>query len=429
MLEELYHHYLNHSSVATDSRSIPKGAIFFGLKGDKFDGNKFAEQALNNGASLAVIDNPTFMTHDCILVENTLKTLQELANHHRKQLKAKIIGITGTNGKTTTKELIQCVLSKKYHAVATKGNLNNQIGVPLTLLSLTADVEVAIVEMGASHPGDIAELASIAAPDIGIITNIGKAHLEGFGSYEGVVRTKGELYDYIARHKGLIIYNQHNEVLKQLVMGIGIANKLEYSNYCKSIKVTNQHDTPFISVNVEMAGTDKPMDIKTKLVGSYNIENIEAAIAVGLHFGVKPELIKNAIEEYNPSNSRSQLIQTKRNTVIMDAYNANPTSMEAAVRNFTSLESPNKIIILGEMLELGSYAESEHKKVVKLLESLGATQVFLIGQNFSGINSSYGWFADAKACAEYFLSHEVANATILLKGSRGVGLERVLDVL
>jgi UDP-N-acetylmuramyl pentapeptide synthase len=283
--------------------------------------------------------------------------------------------------------------------------------------------------MGASHPGDIAELASIAAPDIGIITNIGKAHLEGFGSYEGVVRTKGELYDYIARHKGLIIYNQHNEVLKQLAMGIGIANKLEYSNYCKSIKVTNQHDTPFISVNVEMAGTDKPMDIKTKLVGSYNIENIEAAIAVGLHFGVKPELIKNAIEEYNPSNSRSQLIQTKRNTVIMDAYNANPTSMEAAVRNFTSLESPNKIIILGEMLELGSYAESEHKKVVKLLESLGATQVFLIGQNFSGINSSYGWFADAKACAEYFLSHEVANATILLKGSRGVGLERVLDVL
>lgn len=429
MLEELYHHYLNHGSVATDSRSIPKGAIFFGLKGDKFDGNKFAEQALNNGASLAVIDNPTFMTHDCILVENTLKTLQELANHHRKQLKAKIIGITGTNGKTTTKELIQCVLSKKYHAVATKGNLNNQIGVPLTLLSLTADVEVAIVEMGASHPGDIAELASIAAPDIGIITNIGKAHLEGFGSYEGVVRTKGELYDYIARHKGLIIYNQHNEVLKQLVMGIGIANKLEYSNYCKSIKVTNQHDTPFISVNVEMAGTDKPMDIKTKLVGSYNIENIEAAIAVGLHFGVKPELIKNAIEEYNPSNSRSQLIQTKRNTVIMDAYNANPTSMEAAVRNFTSLESPNKIIILGEMLELGSYAESEHKKVVKLLESLGATQVFLIGQNFSGINSSYGWFADAKACAEYFRSHEVANATILLKGSRGVGLERVLDVL
>ncbi|HPW25542.1 MAG TPA: UDP-N-acetylmuramoyl-tripeptide--D-alanyl-D-alanine ligase [Tenuifilaceae bacterium] len=429
MLEKLYHHYLNHGSVATDSRSIPKGAIFFGLKGDKFDGNKFAEQALNNGASLAVIDNPTFMTHDCILVENTLKTLQELANHHRKQLKAKIIGITGTNGKTTTKELIQCVLSKKYHAVATKGNLNNQIGVPLTLLSLTADVEVAIVEMGASHPGDIAELASIAAPDIGIITNIGKAHLEGFGSYEGVVRTKGELYDYIARHKGLIIYNQHNEVLKQLVMGIGIANKLEYSNYCKSIKVTNQHDTPFISVNVEMAGTDKPMDIKTKLVGSYNIENIEAAIAVGLHFGVKPELIKNAIEEYNPSNSRSQLIQTKRNTVIMDAYNANPTSMEAAVRNFISLESPNKIIILGEMLELGSYAESEHKKVVKLLESLGATQVFLIGQNFSGINSSYGWFADAKACAEYFLSHEVANATILLKGSRGVGLERVLDVL
>jgi len=429
MLEKLYHHYLNHGSVATDSRSIPKGAIFFGLKGDKFDGNKFAEQALNNGASLAVIDNPTFMTHDCILVENTLKTLQELANHHRKQLKAKIIGITGTNGKTTTKELIQCVLSKKYHAVATKGNLNNQIGVPLTLLSLTADVEVAIVEMGASHPGDIAELASIAAPDIGIITNIGKAHLEGFGSYEGVVRTKGELYDYIARHKGLIIYNQHNEVLKQLAMGIGIANKLEYSNYCKSIKVTNQHDTPFISVNVEMAGTDKPMDIKTKLVGSYNIENIEAAIAVGLHFGVKPELIKNAIEEYNPSNSRSQLIQTKRNTVIMDAYNANPTSMEAAVRNFTSLESPNKIIILGEMLELGSYAESEHKKVVKLLESLGATQVFLIGQNFSGINSSYGWFADAKACAEYFLSHEVANATILLKGSRGVGLERVLDVL
>ena len=429
MLEELYQHYLNHGSVATDSRSIPKGAIFFGLKGDKFDGNKFAEQALNNGASLAVIDNPTFMTHDCILVENTLKTLQELANHHRKQLKAKIIGITGTNGKTTTKELIQCVLSKKYHAVATKGNLNNQIGVPLTLLSLTADVEVAIVEMGASHPGDIAELASIAAPDIGIITNIGKAHLEGFGSYEGVVRTKGELYDYIARHKGLIIYNQHNEVLKQLVMGIGIANKLEYSNYCKSIKVTNQHDTPFISVNVEMAGTDKPMDIKTKLVGSYNIENIEAAIAVGLHFGVKPELIKNAIEEYNPSNSRSQLIQTKRNTVIMDAYNANPTSMEAAVRNFTSLDSPNKIIILGEMLELGSYAESEHKKVVKLLESLGATQVFLIGQNFSGINSSYGWFADAKACAEYFLSHEVANATILLKGSRGVGLERVLDVL
>jgi len=429
MLEKLYHHYLNHGSVATDSRSIPKGAIFFGLKGDKFDGNKFAEQALNNGASLAVIDNPTFMTHDCILVENTLKTLQELANHHRKQLKAKIIGITGTNGKTTTKELIQCVLSKKYHAVATKGNLNNQIGVPLTLLSLTADVEVAIVEMGASHPGDIAELASIAAPDIGIITNIGKAHLEGFGSYEGVVRTKGELYDYIARHKGLIIYNQHNEVLKQLAMGIGIANKLEYSNYCKSIKVTNQHDTPFISVNVEMAGTDKPMDIKTKLVGSYNIENIEAAIAVGLHFGVKPELIKNAIEEYNPSNSRSQLIQTKRNTVIMDAYNANPTSMEAAVRNFISLESPNKIIILGEMLELGSYAESEHKKVVKLLESLGATQVFLIGQNFSGINSSYGWFADAKACAEYFLSHEVANATILLKGSRGVGLERVLDVL
>lgn len=429
MLEELYQHYLNHGSVTTDSRVIAEGTIFFGLKGDKFDGNQFAAQALKKGASLAVIDNPTFMTDGCMLVDNTLKTLQELAAYHRKQLKSKVIGITGTNGKTTTKELIHSVLSKKYHAFATRGNLNNQIGVPLTLLSLTPDVEVAIVEMGASHPGDIAELASIAAPDIGIITNIGKAHLEGFGSYEGVVRTKGELYEYIARHGGLIIYNDQNEVLKQLALKIGVANKLEYSSYCKSIQAVTQLDTPFLSVIVEMAGIGKPITLKTKLVGNYNVENIEAAIAVGLHFGVEPELIKNAIEGYVPSNSRSQLIQTQHNTVIMDAYNANPTSMEAAVRNFTSLMSPNKIIILGEMLELGSYAEKEHEKVVHLLELLGVKQVFLIGQNFSGLSSSYGWFADAKACAEYFRSHNVTNATILLKGSRGVGLERLLDVL
>ncbi|MGE0077258.1 MAG: UDP-N-acetylmuramoyl-tripeptide--D-alanyl-D-alanine ligase [Bacteroidales bacterium] len=428
MVQELYKKYLENPIVTTDSRSVPVGSLFFALKGDNFDGNRFAKGALEAGASVAIIDDPNYCTDGCVLVDNVLKTLQQLANYHRKKLQAKIIGITGSNGKTTTKELLAAVLSMKYNVYATKGNLNNHIGVPLTLLSLPKQTEIAIIEMGANHPGDIKELVDIAEPDFGLITNIGRAHLGGFGSFEGVVNTKAELYEFIARNKGNVFYNDSNSILKELIGKFNLEhNSIAYSSICSNFEITHRADNPFLSLGITVE--NKTFDINTSLVGDYNKENVLASFTVGRFFDVSTDKIKEAIEQYTPTNIRSQFLRTDNNIVILDAYNANPSSMEAAIRNFYEMNSPNKKLILGEMLELGEYTIDEHRKIVDLLVDLKFRDVVLVGYGFMQTKGDYTYFDNVEACLEYLKKQPVDNATILLKGSRGVRLEKLMDVL
>lgn len=428
MLEKLYQHFKENPVVTTDSRNVPQGSIFFALKGESFDGNKFAKSALELGASMAVIDNPEYLSEGCLLVDNVLRTLQSLANYHRRKLGIKIIGITGSNGKTTTKELLAAVLSAKYNVYATKGNLNNHIGVPLTLLSLTSETELAIVEMGANHPGDIKELSEIAEPNYGLITNIGRAHLEGFGSFEGVINTKSELYGFIERNGGRVFYNQSNPILSELITRYHLSSKsVSYSSFCNQCEVVQNGENPFLSVKAIIEGV--AVNIHSNLVGSYNAENILAAITVGRYFGVDTADIKNAIEAYNPTNNRSQFIKTGKNIVIMDAYNANPSSMDAAIRNFAEASFTNKKLIIGEMLELGHYSKDEHIRIVDLLEALRFKNVLLVGDGFRGISRGFLFFENSDACLAYLKNNAFDNSTVLLKGSRGVKLERLMDVL
>jgi len=428
MLDKLYQHFIENPVVTTDSRNVPQGSIFFALKGDNFDGNKFAKSALELGASMAVIDNPDYFSEGCLLVDNVLRTFQRLANYHRRKLGIKIIGITGSNGKTTTKELLAAVLSMKYNVYATKGNLNNHIGVPLTLLSLKSENELAIVEMGANHPGDIKELAEIAEPNFGLITNIGRAHLGGFGSFEGVVNTKSELYGFIEKGGDKVFYNQSNPILKDLIVRYHLQERcIEYSSICSSYDIIREERNPFLTLKVKL---DREIfDMKSNLVGDYNAENLLAAITVGRYFGVEVTDIKGAIELYNPTNNRSQFLKTKKNTVIMDAYNANPSSMDAAIRNFASLKSFNKKVIIGEMLELGEYSYDEHKKIVEILVSLGFRDVFLVGDGFRGVHDKFLFFSNSDECLDYIKNHPLNNSTILLKGSRGVRLEKLMELL
>ena len=406
--------------VSTDTRNLPAGCVFFALHGERFDGNKFAKQALEQGASLAVIDNPEYaLPEGTLLVPNTLLALQDLARAWRRELALSIIGITGTNGKTTTKELLATVLSTKYNLHYTQGNLNNQIGVPLTLLQITRAHEMAIVEMGASHPGDIKELVDIAEPNYGLITNVGRAHLEGFGSFEGVQRTKQELYDYLVAHNGTIFRNADNPYLMRMHENALASSPISNSPQCgrpiASDAASNIRSVAYAT------GT---MPSGTHLVGEYNAENVSAAICVGEYFGISPEHALEAIRQYVPTNNRSQSMQTANNQLIIDAYNANPTSMQAAINAFKG-----DTYILGAMRELGAYSHLEHQNIVNMLAERKADTVLLVGEEYLQTTSPYPVFENVEQLHKYLENNPIKGKHILLKGSRSTRMEKLLDVL
>ncbi len=430
-LEALYSIYSSHPVIVIDSRKAEKGAIFFALKGEKYDGNAFARQALEKGCAYAVVSDPSYDDDDrFLLVEDPLKTLQELAAYHRQQLDIPVLAITGTNGKTTTKELILAVLSKKYRVTGTPGNLNNHIGLPLTLLSADKKTEILITEMGANHPGEIAFLCDIADPTHGLITNIGKAHLEGFGSYENIIRTKSELYEYLRKKGGVVFYNYDNKILKERAGKI--RNRVSYgTNEKADISFRPKEGGTTLTFIWNAPGGERVL--KTSLYGGYNLENAMAAIAVGVGFGISPDDIVSAVSGYVPANMRSQVIRTKRgNTVILDAYNANPASMRLAIDEFVKLEGERKAMILGDMLELGRYAEEEHEKILDLLKEKGMEEnVYLAGEIFFKFSGRYGYkgFKGTPAVKAFLKKNRFEGYTILIKGSRLMRLEALLDEL
>lgn len=427
----LYQIFLSCTGVTTDSRNCPKGSLFIALKGDTFNGNAFASKALEAGSAYAVVDEAAYAPAGdihYILVDNCLHTLQQLANYHRRQLGTRIIGITGTNGKTTTKELISAVLSQKYNILYTLGNLNNPIGVPLTLLRLKAEHELGVVEMGASHPGDIKELVEIAEPDYGIITNVGKAHLEGFGSFEGVVRTKGELYDYLRRQGNSTIFlHQDNPHLTEIAWGLNPITYGEADNLYVNGHVTG--NSPYLAFEWKAGKEGERHEVHTQLIGEYNFPNALAAITIGRFFGVEPEKIDKALNEYEPHNNRSQLKKTTDNTLIIDAYNANPTSMLASISNFHNMQASQKMLILGDMRELGKDSPEEHQKIVDYLEECGFKDVALVGELFAETRHTYPTYPDAPALIAELRINKPYGKTILIKGSNGIKLNTVTDYL
>ncbi len=417
-IKELYSLYTQSFLIDTDTRNIRKGSIFFALKGENFNGNLFAEEALKKGASYAVVDETiNTNTSQIIHVKNSLQTLQALANYHRNKLGIPIISLTGSNGKTTTKELINCVLSTKYSTTATKGNLNNHIGVPLTLLSMTPKTEIGIVEMGANHIGEIKFLCDIAAPNFGYITNFGKAHLEGFGSFENIIKEKSELYKSIKKANGTTFINSDDKL--QIKQSKGI-KAVRFNQKMVVLKEAN----PYVKVAF------KDIIINSHLIGKYNFTNIAAAVTIGNYFNVKTKDIKSAIENYIPTNNRSQIISKNSNQIILDAYNANPSSMKAAIDNFNLLQAENKIAILGDMFELGESSLQEHKKIALLATSFNFNKVYLIGKAFSTITVKNAFqfesFEAFKKSQNYININN--NTSILIKGSRGMALERFLDL-
>jgi UDP-N-acetylmuramoyl-tripeptide--D-alanyl-D-alanine ligase len=429
---ELYKLFQNYPEICTDTRNIVPNSIFFALRGDNFDANAFARKAVDEGCAYAVIDNSQYADDErFIVVDDVLKTLQELARFHRRQMKATVIGITGTNGKTTTKELIADVLKEKYNVIYTQGNLNNHIGVPLTLLKIKPEHEFAVIEMGANHAGEIRTLAEIAQPDYGIITNVGKAHLEGFGSFEGVMRTKAELYDFILKRGKGIFLNSDNENLMQM------ANSLVFTEKERSVIFYSLLDkadvrgkiidcSPFLEMEIAMS---QQFSVTTNLTGSYNAENVLAAVAIGNFFGVDAQHIKQGIENYKPTNNRSQFVETEKNKLIVDAYNANPTSMTAAINNFAQIAENNKTLIIGDMLELGEQSAEEHQKIVELLVSFGFVNVFLVGKNFSATKNNFRCFDNVEELENYFLNNTITDSYVLIKGSRGTKLETIIRTL
>jgi len=422
-LEQLHRLYLEHPNICTDTRKISADCLFFALKGDNFNGNEFAERALENGAAYAIIDQERYKASDrYILCDNVLETLQKLASHHRAHCSAKLVALTGSNGKTTTKELIHAVLSKKYRTVATKGNLNNHIGVPLTLLSIGEDTEMAIVEMGANHKGEIAFLSEIARADFGYITNFGKAHLEGFGSMQGVIEAKSELYGHLMAHEKHIFMNADDpiqvEKLNGYIKKIGFSTQDHQYFNIRLIKAD-----PFVVLEVE--GTE----IETQLIGRYNFPNCCAAILMGTYFDVPLGDIKNALEGYRPQNNRSQIMTIKGIEIILDAYNANPSSMNAALENFHRLRAGSKTLILGDMFELGEAAELEHQALADRAAELGFTEVHLVGEHFFATNTHFKRFKTFDALKDYLNENPIGKGSLLIKGSRGMALERVLDIL
>lgn len=429
-LKEIYNVYQRHPLAVTDSRKIKQNCIFFALKGENFNGNQFAREAIQKGAVVAVIDEKEYeVPGKTIVVENVLQSLQALANFHRKKLGIPILGITGSNGKTTTKELIASVLAQKFKIKFTEGNLNNHIGVPLTLLNMDKTTEFGIVEMGANHPGEIAELSAIADPDYGIITNIGKAHLEGFGSFEGVKKTKSELYWHVDRKEGTLFFNADNPILSELAKKL--KNSVSFGT--KNADFTGElvSSPPFVHVKANFP--KGVLYLNTNLTGSYNLENIMAAACIGNFFGVDPLKIQKALKEYQPSNNRSQLIQKGDLKIVMDAYNANPTSMQASIKSFLSgfSHQENTAVILGDMLELGEYAIREHTEMLYEIQKHPVNRVYLVGPLFSEAAKDFPFktFANVELLCSEIKDNPLKQGAVLIKGSRGIQLEKTLDYL
>ena len=432
-VEDIYGLFSKCTGVTTDSRKCGPGLMFFALKGERFDGNNFVRGALEQGCPYAVMDNPEFYESAdsrMILVDNVLSTLQQVAALHRRTLGTPVIGITGTNGKTTTKELTNAVMSTTYNVLCTQGNLNNSIGVPLTVLGLEPEHEYAIVEMGASHPGDIKELVEVSQPDFGLITNVGKAHLLGFGSFEGVKRTKGELYDWLREHNGTAFVNRDNEHLQQMCAGLPL---VEYGKPGqKGLLVEGEvlECNPFVKFRWRTAGGDWHT-VQTNLIGAYNVDNALAAITIGLKFGVTEQDASDAVAGYKPQNNRSQLTETGRNHLVVDAYNANPTSMAAALENFSMIQAQDKMLILGDMRELGEASEAEHKRIVEEIRNYGFTEVWLVGGEFAkaAAGSGFRLFADVDEVNKALETEKVTGKTILIKGSNSIGLTKTITYL
>ena len=425
-IAELYKCFMECGKVTTDSRNCPEGSMFIALKGETFNGNAFAAQALKQGCRYAVIDESEYAGEGTILVDNCLQALQQLANYHRRQLKTPVIGITGTNGKTTTKELISTVLSRKFNTLYTEGNFNNHIGVPLTLLRLTKEHEMAVVEMGANHPGEIKTLVHIAEPDYGIITNVGKAHLQGFGSFEGVIRTKGELYDFLRAKGGATIFIQNeNPYLNGIAEGLTCVRYGQTAGLYVSGELINC--SPFLSFRWTAEGVSH--EVNTHLIGSYNLDNMLAAAAIGRYFGVSDDDISSALVSYLPHNNRSQLKETADNKLIVDAYNANPTSMMAALKNFRQVEAPHKMVILGDMKELGEASREEHQKVVDYLKECGFDRVVLVGPEFAAATHSYQTFQHVDEVLADIRMHKPQGYYILIKGSNSMKLSQLPEYL
>ena len=430
-IEELYDIYRQHPVVTTDSRRTPKGSMFFALKGDRFDGNQYALGALESGCAVAVVDDPKVaVDRRFVVVDNVLQTLQQLAHHHREQMPGKmIIQVTGTNGKTTTKELVAAVLSQVAPVQWTQGNLNNHIGVPLTLLTLEDDNGFGIIETGANHPGEIAFLADIVDPDMGLITNVGRAHLEGFGSFEGVKKTKGELYDYIRRENKIGIFLNVSE--PNLVEMAGDMPAVRYGlTDAPGAEVWGEvvECNPFVKFRYRQEHTGWHV-VQTHLIGAYNIHNLMAAIAVGMQFGVPFALIDEALSGYQPTNNRSEFRQTGHNQLVIDAYNANPTSMAAALDNFRQIRAEHKMMILGDMRELGEDSEREHQRIVDMARESGAEEVWLVGDNFAHTQNDFRLFPDVEAVKAALKEHPVEGRTILIKGSNGTRLFQLPEFL
>ena len=421
-LEQLHQLFLAHPTICTDTRKISKNCLFFALKGPNFNGNEFADRALENGAAYALVDEEKFNTSEKhILVEDVLTTLQKLSTYHRKQSKAKVVSLTGSNGKTTTKELIHSVLSQSYNTIATLGNLNNHIGVPLTLLSITDETEIAIVEMGANHQKEIDFLCGIAQPDYGYITNFGKAHLEGFGGIEGVIKGKSELYDHLIENNKHIFMNADDPI--QLEKLGSYVKKIGYSTENPQYFNINYVDAdPFVQFTFE------GLKVKTQLIGKYNFTNCCAAVVIGKYFNVPTAKIKAALESYQPKNNRSQIIEKNGLEIILDAYNANPSSMKVALENLKGMQSDFKTLILGDMFELGEDAKTEHQGIVDLATSLGFSNVFLVGENFSRTQTDFHQFDSYDSFESYLKGNVPRKGTVLIKGSRGMALERTLDL-
>jgi UDP-N-acetylmuramoyl-tripeptide--D-alanyl-D-alanine ligase len=422
-ISALYKIFLQYPSIVTDTRKTKTGDIFFALKGPNFNGNLYAQQALDLGASYCVCDEATINNKDkIILVEDVLQTLQSLAKHHREQFDIPFIAITGSNGKTTTKELVYAVLSSHFKCYTTQGNLNNHIGVPLTILSIKKDAEIAVIEMGANHQKEIASYCAYTLPTHGLINNCGKAHLEGFGGEEGVRKGKGELYDFIAANNGTIFINTDYDYL--IEMSKHVHHKITYGTTNASVTGKIKEDEHFLEVSI--TGGININTIKTQLAGNYNLSNVVSAVCIGKTFGVPDDKIKKAIEGYTPSNSRSQIMQKGGNTILLDAYNANPSSMKAAIENFAKMSGQNKIVILGAMMELGEHSIAEHTAVVNLLQQYKWHKIILAGKDYTNLPENILHFNTSDEVAAWFRNEGIENSSILIKGSRGMAMEKVI---
>lgn len=430
-LSALYQIFLDCQLVTTDSRNCPEGSLFIALKGESFNGNAFAGKALETGCAYAIIDEPEYVVEGdqrYILVDDCLQTLQQLANYHRRQLGTRVIGITGTNGKTTTKELISAVLSQSHNILYTLGNLNNHIGVPSTLLRLKAEHDLAVIEMGANHPGEIKFLSEIVEPDCGIITNVGKAHLEGFGSFEGVIKTKGELYDFLRKKEGSTVFIHHdNAYLMNIAGGLNLIPYGTEDDLYVNGRITG--NSPYLTFEWKAGKDGGTYQVQTQLIGEYNFPNALAAITIGLFFGVEAAKINEALAGYTPQNNRSQLKKTNDNTLIIDAYNANPTSMMAALQNFRNMEVPHKMLLLGDMRELGAESAAEHQKIADYIKECDFEEVWLVGEQFAAAEHSFKTYPNVQEVIKELETNKPKGYTILIKGSNGIRLSSTVDHL